>query len=135
MFMKKKDTRTQMKKVLMIVEDFDFIRNQVGRYFQIDGYEVISAGNMQESLAIGQREQPAVVIVDFDMASNDPYIIVSILHNILPLSEIVMVNGRSRHCNIEEAKVAGANVILERVFNPSVLEDIIHSADLELVHG
>ena len=132
--MKKKDTRAEKKKVLMIVEDFDFIRNLVGRYFQIDGYEVISAGNMQEAMAIGQWEQPAVVIVDFDMATNDPYVIVSILHNILPLSEIIMVNGRSRHCNIDEAKVAGANIILERLFNPSVLEGIIHNADIEILH-
>ena len=123
-----------MKKVLMIVEDFDFIRNLVGRYFQIDGYEVISAGNMQEAMAIGQWEQPLVVIVDFDMATNDPYVIVSILHNILPLSEIIMVNGRSRHCNIEEAKVAGANIILERLFNLSALEGIIHGVDHEMAH-
>ncbi len=132
--MKKKDTRIEQKKVLMIVEDFDFIRNLVGRYFQIDGYEVISAGNMQEAMAIGQWEQPNVAIVDFDMATSDPYLIVSILHNILPLTQIIMVNGRSRHCDIEAAKTAGVNKILERLFNPSILEEIIHGIGAEAIH-
>ena len=132
--MKKKDTGYGMKKVLMIVEDFDFIRNMVGKYFQIDGYELISAGNMQEAMAIGQWEQPMVVIVDFDMVSDDPYLIVSILHNILPLSQIIIVNGRSRHCDTEAARIAGANRILERLFNPEVLEGIIHNIEVEAVH-
>jgi len=114
-----------MRKVLMIVEDYDYIRNMVGRYFQIDGYEVISAGNMHESMAIAQSEQPQTVIVDFEM-SNDPYVIVSILHNILPMSRIILVNGRSRHCDSIEAKTAGVDMVLEREFNPAVLEEIAH---------
>ena len=120
-----------MKKVLMIVEDYDFIRNLVGRSFQLDGYEVISAGNMHEALTIGQREQPDFVIVDFDL-SNDPYIVVSILHNIIPLSKILMVDGRSRHCDEEEAKTAGVNVILQRELEPSVLKDLVNNRELEL---
>jgi response regulator RpfG family c-di-GMP phosphodiesterase len=131
--MRKNHKRNGMKKVLMIVEDFDFIRNLVGRQLQMDGYEVISAGNIHEAAEIGQREQPEVVITDFDM-SNDPYVIVSILHNILPMSRIIMVNGRSRHCDTEEAKTAGADVILEREFNPAVLEEIVHGK-CEPVHG
>ncbi len=131
--MKKKDIGSTLKNVLMIVEDFDFIRNIVGKYFQTNGYDIISAGNMQEAMAIGQWDQPHIIIVDFDI-SNDPYLIVSILHNILPLSQIIMVNGRSRHCDTEEAKIAGANRILERLFNPEVLEEIIHSIEVEAVH-
>jgi response regulator RpfG family c-di-GMP phosphodiesterase len=122
--MKNKVMEHGPQKVVMIVEDYDFIRSLVGKYFQRDEYEVISAGNMQEAMAIGLQEQPKVVIVDFDMASNDPYVIVSILHNILPLSQIVLVNGRSRNCDREEAKIAGADRILERIFDPLVLEEI-----------
>ena len=132
--MKKKNIGFAIKKVLMIVEDYDFIRNLVGKYFQLNSYEIISAGNMQEAMVVGQWEQPKVVIVDFDMVSNDPYLIVSILHNILPLSQIIMVNGRSRHCNSEEAKIAGVNKILERLFNPEVLEEIIHGIEMAVVN-
>jgi DNA-binding NtrC family response regulator len=128
----KKNSGFELKKILMIVEDFDFIRNLVGKYFLRDGYEIISAGNMQEAMVIGQWEQPKMVIVDFDM-SNDTYLIVSILHSILPASQIIMVNGRSRHCNSEEAKTAGVNRILERLFNPEVLEEIIQSLAVDAV--
>ena len=131
--MKKKNIGITMKKVLMIVEDFDYIRNVVGKYFQLNGYDIISVGNLHEAMAIGQLEQPQVVIVDFDMASNDPYLIVSILHNILPLSQLIMVNGRNRHCDKEEANIAGVNRILERIFNSEVLEEIVNNTEVETV--
>jgi response regulator RpfG family c-di-GMP phosphodiesterase len=114
----------EKKKVLMVVEDYDFIRSLVGKYFQIDGYEVISVGNMHEAMAIGEMEQPKIVIVDFEMVTNDPYLVVSILHNMLPLSQIVLVNGRHKHCDKEEAKIAGANKILERIFDPLAFEEL-----------
>jgi response regulator RpfG family c-di-GMP phosphodiesterase len=132
--MKRIDMKFGMKKVLMIVEDYDFIRNVVGGYFQTDGYEIISAGNMQEAMVIGEAELPKVVIVDFDMKTNDPYLIVSILHNILPLSQIVLVNGRHKQCNQEEAKIAGVNRILERIFDPAVLDEVINIREVEAVH-
>ena len=59
---------------------------------------------------------------------------ISILHNILPLSQIIMVNGRSKHCDREEAKTAGVNRILERLFNPEVVEEIIQDLETEAVH-
>jgi DNA-binding NtrC family response regulator len=123
--MKKKDGGSAMKKVLMIVEDFDSIRNLVGRYFQVDGYEVISAGNMHEAMMIGQHEEPNVVIVDFDM-SNDPYVTVTMLHNILPESKVIVMDGRKRQCDAEEVTKAGATLVMERQFNPSSLEQIVH---------
>jgi ActR/RegA family two-component response regulator len=131
-YMKKRDRVTREKKTLMIVEDFDYVRNLIGRYFQQDGFEIISAGTMQEAMSIAQYNQPQVVIVDFDM-SNDPYVIVSILHNILPLSRIIIINGRKRDCNTEDAKTAGANQILDRLYNPQALEGIIHDLVSELV--
>src|SRR5450631_534930 len=132
--MKKKNTGFELKKVLMIVEDFDFIRSIVGKSFQIKGYDIISAGNMQEAMAIGQWDQPHILFVDFDM-SNDSYLTVSALHTILPLSQIILVNGRNRHCDIGKEKTAGANKILERLFNPEVLEEIIHNTEVEAVHS
>jgi len=122
--MKNRGQEFELKKVLMIVEDYDFIRNVVGKYFQNDGYGIISAGNMKEAMAIAESELPKVVIVDFDMRTNDPYLIISILHQILPLSQIVLVNGRHKHCDREEAKIAGADKVIERIFDPLALEQI-----------
>ncbi|MDP4221292.1 MAG: response regulator [Bacteroidota bacterium] len=131
--MNKRKVKYAVQKTLMIVEDFDFIRSLVGKHFQTDGYDIISAGNMQEAMNLGQQEQPNVVIVDFDMTSNDPYLIISILHNILPMSQIVLMNGRSRHCDTDEAKTAGVDKILDRTYDPVVLEEVAHS-DAYMAH-
>jgi ActR/RegA family two-component response regulator len=125
--MKEDKKNNELNKALMIVEDFDLIRNLIGRHFLKSGFELISAGNVQEAVTIGIRDQPSIVIIDFDM-SNDSYLVASILHNILPLSQIIIVNGRSQHCNSVEASVAGVDRIIDRADNPLILKEIIFEA-------
>jgi len=115
-----------MKKTILIVEDFDYIRNLTGRYFEMNGYQVISAGNLHEASAIGAHEKPKLIIADFDI-SNDPYVIAALLHSILPESRIVMIDGRAGNCNEEAAAKAGVSAVLARSFSPAILEDVLHA--------
>lgn len=131
--MKKKGREAAVKKNMMIVEDFDYIRNLLGRPFQLEGYEVISAGNMHEAIAIAEHETPDKVFIDFDL-SNDPYVLMKLLHALLPACEIIVVDGRRRQCNTEEAKSLGANKVIDREFNPVVADEIIHGHSTMAFH-
>jgi two-component system response regulator RegA len=125
----------EKSKVLLIVEDFDFIRNLVGKYFQSRGYDVISVASTSDALLISKTELPSVIVVDFDMRRNDPYLIISVLHNALPDSYLILMNGIHTHCSEEKAKEAGANRTLERNFQSTILDDVIFSASIkEFVH-
>ena len=121
------------RKVLLIVEDFDQIRNILGKFFQVNGYVVISVGTLDDALHVGRSENPSLLIVDFEMQKNDPYRILSILHHSLPESNVALMNGARQRCNEEKAHEAGASRILERSLNISALEELIHDAHGELV--
>ena len=114
----------ETKKVL-IVGDTHFVRNVFGRFFQEHGYEIASVGGEPEEISAGIRMHPEVVIVDYEMHHNDPYLVTAILHDALPSSRIALLNGHSRHCNEVEARLAGAQKVISRSCNASVLEDII----------
>lgn len=124
-------TKEKRKKIL-IVGDSHFFRNEFAKSCQEHGYEITSVGSEPEEISVGIRLCPEVVIVDYEMHHNDPYLVISILHNALPSSYIVLLNGRSQHCNEAEAKSAGAKEILSRSCDVSVFDEIIHSAEEEV---
>ena len=77
---------------------------------------------------IGKSESPSVIVVDYEMQKHDPYLALSVIHEALPASSIVLMNGLKEHCSEEKAKIAGAQRILERVFQAPILKDVIRSA-------
>ncbi len=124
----KKRLATEKENVLLIIEDFDFIRTLVGKEFQKNGYTIISVGTIEDAIFVGKTDPPAVVIVDFEMRSSDPYIALSILRNTLSYAYIILMNGNIRHGSEEKAREAGAQRTMERSFSLSTLDEIIHSA-------
>jgi two-component system, response regulator RegA len=114
---------TISSKVLLIVEDFDFIRNVIGKEFQKNGYTIISVASIEDALLVGKAEFPSAIIVDFEMRSNDPYLTISVLHKALPDSSIIMINGNIKCSNTEKARELGAERILERDFRISDIDE------------
>jgi DNA-binding NarL/FixJ family response regulator len=123
-------------KILLIVEDFDFIRNILGKEFQKHHYTIISVGSIDDALFVAQTDTPDTIIIDFEMRSNDPYRALSVLHNSLPDAYTILMNGNSKRSTEEKAKASGADRTLERAVNISTLDEIIQSAAAkDLVHS
>ncbi|MBS1902949.1 MAG: response regulator transcription factor [Bacteroidetes bacterium] len=118
---------TEKKRVLLIVEDFDNIRNLFGRYLSVHDYEVISAGTIADAIALGKEAAPDIVLMDFDMRSTDPYKNISALHNALPSSKLVTVDGSNRHILEDKAKIAGATTVVPRTMAPDKLESTLNA--------
>jgi DNA-binding NtrC family response regulator len=121
-----KNMKSQKDKTLLIVEDFDIIRNLIGKEFQRNGFTIISVGRVTDAVLVGETNPPDVIIVDYDMRSSDPYQAISILHQTLPGSAVFLMNGSRNRCVEEKARLAGAQNILERIFQLPVLERIIY---------
>ncbi len=115
------------KRVLLIVEDFDNIRNLFGRYLSVHDFEVISAGTIADAIALGKEAAPDIVLVDFDMRSADPYKNITALHTALPLSRLVTIDGSNRHILEDRAKIAGASTVVPRTLTPAMLESVINA--------
>ena len=124
--------KSRKRKSVLLVGDSFFIQNGIADFFQKRGYDVRSIGSDANEILAGLGLKPEVIIVDYQMQHNDPYLIIAILHKALPTSYIAVMNGHARHCNQGEAKSAGAKKILSQECNVSDYEGILHGLDKEV---
>jgi len=120
------------RKSILLVGDRYFITNELAEFFQVHGYGLVSVGSDGKEVLAGIQLKPEVILVDYEMGHNDPYLVVAILHAALPSSFIAIMNGHIEHCNREEAKSAGAKNILNRECDASVFNEILHDAEEEV---
>lgn len=124
------NTLAKRKSVLLVGDSF-FIPNGFADFFQNQGYNVVSVGSDGSEILAGVRLQPEIILVDYKMQHNDPYLAIAILHKALPSSIIAVMNGDLQHCNQAEAKTAGAKKILNRTCDVSAFEDILHYTEMK----
>ena len=55
------------KKVILVVDDEPDICSELGSFLQKKGYEVITASNGEEALAIYKKRKPDIVLSDYRM--------------------------------------------------------------------
>lgn len=115
----------ETRNILLIVEDFDAIRNLLGKYFQNEGYTVISVGRTQDVLLLGKTEELQIVLVDLDMSGDDPYHTISTIHEAFPSTYVILMEGNANHSITDKAIRAGAREILKRTYDLSVLKNIV----------
>ncbi len=120
------------KKFALLVGDSFFIHTGFAELFQKYGYEIVSIGSEGTEIIAGLRLKPEVIIVDYMMEHNDPYLTVALLHKSLPESYIAIMNGYIQHCNQEEAKSSGVKKILNRVSDISDYEAVFHGIEEEV---
>ena len=117
--------KSEKRKSVLLVGDSFFIQNGVADFFQKHGYEVKSIGSEGREILAGVRLEPEVIIVDYKMLHNDPYLVIAILHKSLPSSYIAIMNGHLQHCNQIEARSAGATKILSQTCNAADLDETL----------
>ncbi|MDP4219184.1 MAG: response regulator [Bacteroidota bacterium] len=115
------------RKSVLLVGDSYFISNQIADYFQKHGYDVISIGSQASEILAGIRMQPDIIIVNYEMQYNDPYLAIALLHETLPSGFIALMNGYLNHCNSSEARSAGAKKILDPSCEIKDIEEILHA--------
>lgn len=120
------------RKHILLVGDTYFIRNELAEFFQVHGYGVVSVGSDGKEILAGIRLKPEVILVEYEMQHNDPYLVIAILHAALPSSFIALMNGHIQHCNQGEAKSAGAKKILSRTCDASDYEAVLHGVEEEV---
>jgi ActR/RegA family two-component response regulator len=111
-------------KVLLIIEDFDFIRNLVGKFFQFSGYSVVSVAGVQDALQVSRSESPSIVMIDYEMKRDNPYRVISAIRDVLQESYLVLVNDSRNNCNTDYAMGNGVNQILPRAIETVDLREI-----------
>ena len=107
------DTSKKVKSILLVGDTF-FIPHNIADYFQKQEYHLVSIGSYGSEIFAGIRTKPEIIIVDYEMQYNDPYLVISILHKALPSSLIAIMNGHCTHCNPMAAKAAGVLIVVQK---------------------
>ena len=121
--------KSRKRRSVLLVGDSFFIHNGVADFFQKHGYEVKSIGSEGREILAGIRLEPEIIIVDYKMLHNDPYLVIAILHKSLPSSYIAIMNGHTQHCNRVEARSAGATKILNQTCDVADLDETLFGAE------
>ncbi|HZS12717.1 MAG TPA: PEP-CTERM-box response regulator transcription factor [Nitrospirales bacterium] len=120
------------KPALLVVEDDSEIREQM-RWALADAYEVYSAGNAREALALMKREHPALVTLDLGLPPrpNEAAEGLAVLQEMLaldPLTKVVVITGNADHAHALAAVQRGAYDFMQKPVQLDVLKVVLSRA-------
>lgn len=78
-----------MKK-LLIVDDEEGIRFIYGEEFRDEGYDVFTAGNGEEALALFEQEKPDLVVLDIQMPGINGVEVLSRMKDLSPQTPVIL---------------------------------------------
>ena len=110
---------------ILLVEDDKSLREIYGVRLQAEGYEITSAGNGEEALALAIKERPNLIISDVMMPKISGFDVLDILRNTPETANIhvIMLTALSQPKDKERAEALGVDDYL--VKSQVVIGDVI----------
>lgn len=125
---------TQRAKILL-VDDEDLVRDELGGLLEDEGYEVLTARDGQEGLDLFRSARPDMVITDVRMPRIDGLTLVSVVRNEAPTMPVTVITG---HGNEQMAITALRAGVTDFIKKPVRMDDLLQAlsrmeASLQLV--
>ncbi|MFZ6053336.1 response regulator [Halocola ammonii] len=116
-----------MKKVILVVEDDRYVRENTIEMLEISGYEVLSAENGSLGYEVAMLRKPDLILCDITMPETNGIIMLEKLRDNRATSEIPVVFF-SAHSSIQSAmndEIASAVSYLRKPFTHEELMEVI----------
>lgn len=107
---------------ILVVDDDRVLRERLARAFRDRGYEVDTAGDAEEALAVVASSEPTRAVVDLRMPGRSGLELVRDLHARLPETKIVVLTGYGSIASAVEAMKLGATNYLSK---PADADDVL----------
>jgi DNA-binding NtrC family response regulator len=82
-----------MKASILIVDDEQEIRDMLSRHYRFMGYRILTAGSVDEAIAILNSEVVQIVISDIMMPGKSGTELLSVIHDSFPMIRVIMITG------------------------------------------
>jgi two-component system NtrC family sensor kinase len=102
-----------MDKLLLIDDEPDILR-VLSRSLKADGYEVVSAQNGTEAIAVFEKEKPDIVITDIKMPGMDGIEVLKKVKDLNDDTEVIIITGHGDIENAIEALKHGASDFINK---------------------
>jgi len=99
---------SQGSQTLLLVDDDGVLRERLARAFRDRGFEVASARNVEEALALARADPPELAVVDLKMPGRGGLELIGELRSIEPETRIVVLTGYGSVATALEAVRLGA---------------------------
>jgi CheY-like chemotaxis protein len=116
-----------MKKMILLIEDNQAIRESAAELLALDGYEVMEAMSGELALPIIEAQKPDLIICDIVMSGMDGYDVYSYLkstHNNIPF---IFSTARSEKRDRQKAMDMGVRYYLTKPFDEAELLQCIEN--------
>ena len=117
-----------MKKILLIEDNIE-LRENTGEILSLASYEVITAANGKEGVAIAQQEKPDLIVCDIMMPELDGYGVLHILGKHIDTSSIpfIFLTAKTDKNDIRKGMNLGADDYLIKPFEQAELLNAIET--------
>ena len=116
-----------MAKKVLIVDDEEDIRIMLKQQFVTSGYEVVTACDGQEGLAVAQKEMPDIIILDEMMPKMDGYKMAGLLKSDMRFNKIpiIMFSARAEDPQNSLSKEIGVDMYLTKLVDfQTILQNV-----------
>ncbi len=111
---------------LLLVDDDDVFRTQMGRALRRRGYVVTEAANATDALAAARAETPEYALVDLRLGAENGLELVKQLRELDATTVVVMLTGYGSIATAVEAIKLGANHYLSK---PADADDVVNALE------
>jgi CheY-like chemotaxis protein len=110
-------------KTVLVADDEDDIRDLIAFRLQSVGYDVVTADNGHDALAVARRRLPDLMVLDVNMPGLDGIEVCYRVHEDPVTAEIpvIVVSARAQRTDIDLAFAAGADDFLAKPFQSTIL--------------
>lgn len=117
--------RAELK--ILIIDDEAPIRSTIKRALRLEGMDNIeTAENYTEAMEYIITNQPQIVITDINLPDGDGLTILQETKNVSPLTQVIMITGKSDNEKVLVALESGAADFLRKPMDMSELKDIVN---------
>ena len=112
-----------MSGVILVADDDDDILLLVTTRLKRDGYDVVSARNGIEALALAEQHKPAVAVLDIGMPGLDGLQVLSAIRGIEALNHtrVLLLTAKAQESDVRRGFDEGADAYVKKPFSPAEL--------------
>jgi two-component system, NtrC family, response regulator AtoC len=115
--------------IVMVVDDDDVLRDDVGAFLAARGYHVIALGTSEDAIDRAHDDRPAVVVLDIPFPGGmEGLEALRVFRTILPEAPVIVVSGQGRTAMVVQAMKLGAMDFLTKPVEDAELERAVASA-------
>jgi DNA-binding response OmpR family regulator len=109
---------------ILVIDDDEAIRESLALLLQLRGFEVLTASNGLDGVAIFDAQRPTIVITDMMMPGGEGRDVIPQIRRIAPDARIIAMSGSSSSGEgglLDRAAELGADACLRKPFEPGEL--------------